>query len=71
MEKIFDAASLGSAIRKRRKEMNYTQSYLSEVSGLSITFISDIENGKATAEIGKTIRLINLLGMDVLLEGRK
>jgi HTH-type transcriptional regulator / antitoxin HipB len=70
MEKIFDAASLGGAIRRRRKELNYTQSYLSEVSGLSITFISDLENGKATAEIGKTIRLINLLGMDMQLEGR-
>ena len=70
MEKIFDAASLGVAIRRRRKELNYTQSYLSEVSGLSITFISDLENGKATAEIGKTIRLINLLGMDMQLEGR-
>ncbi|WP_270389722.1 hypothetical protein [Mediterraneibacter faecis] len=31
---------------------------MSEFTGLSITFISDVERGKPTAEIEKTIRLI-------------
>lgn len=52
------------------KELHYTQAYLSEFSGLSITFISDVERGKPTAEIEKTIRLINLLGLDLLVEKR-
>ena len=38
---------------------------------LSVTFISDLERGKPTAEIEKTIRLINILGMDLLVEKRK
>ena len=53
--KITDTASLGNAIRSRRKELNYTQGYISEITGLSISFLSDLENGKPTAEIGKTI----------------
>ncbi len=68
--KITDTASLGNAIRSRRKELNYTQGYISEITGLSISFLSDLENGKPTAEIGKTIEVINLLGLDILVEVR-
>ena len=68
--KIIDSKSLGQAIRARKKELNYTQAYLAEFTGFSTTFISDLENGKPTAEIEKTIRLINILGMDLLVERR-
>ncbi|MDD7612128.1 MAG: helix-turn-helix domain-containing protein [Spirochaetales bacterium] len=68
--KITDAASLGNAIRLRRKELKYTQGYISEITGLSISFLSDLENGKLTCEIGKTIEVINLLGLDILVEAR-
>lgn len=67
---VTDTASFGAALRKRRKELGYTQAFLSEFSGLSITFISDIERGKPTSELGKALRLANLLGMDCLLIGR-
>ena len=68
--KIIDTKSLGQTIRSRRKELGYTQGFLSDFTGLSITFISDLENGKPTAEIEKTIRLINILGLDLLIEKR-
>lgn len=68
--KITDASSLGTAIRNRRKELHYTQSYLSAFTGLSITFISDVERGKPTAELEKTIRLANILGLDLFIEKR-
>ena len=69
--KITDTASLGNAIRSRRKELNYTQGYISEITGLSVSFLSDLENGKLTCEIGKTIEVINLLGLDILVETRR
>lgn len=68
--KITDSKSLGEAIRSRRKELHYTQAYLAEFTGFSVSFISDLERGKATAEIGKAIYLINMLGMDLLMEKR-
>lgn len=68
--KITDSKSLGAAIRARRKELEYTQAYLAEFTGLSVTFISDVERGKPTAEIEKVIRLINILGMDITVEKR-
>ena len=68
--KISDAKSLGAAIRERRKELNYTQAFLSEFTGLSASFISDLERGKPTAEIEKTLLVINMLGMDLCIEKR-
>ena len=68
--KITDAKSYGKAIRKRRKELGYTQAYLAEFTGFSVSFISDLERGKATAEIGKSIYLANLLGRDLYMENR-
>lgn len=38
-----DEASLGNAIRSWRKELKYTQGYISEITGLSVSFLSDLE----------------------------
>lgn len=70
MKAITSAEEFGRAIRERRKALHYTQSYLSEYTGISASFISDLENGKPTAELGKAIYLANLLGMDCILSAR-
>ena len=67
---ISDAKDFGAALRRRRRELGYTQLFLSEFSGLSVTFISDLENGKSTAELGKAIALANILGLDCILKPR-
>ena len=67
---ITDAKEFGAALRRRRKELGYTQVFLSEFSGFSVTFISDLENGKSTAELGKAIYLANILGLDCSLTPR-
>lgn len=68
--KIKDAAAFGRAVREKRKQLGYTQGYLAEFTGLSVSFISDLERGKATAELGKAIELVQLLGMDLVLMDR-
>ena len=65
---VTDVKAFGEIIRKRRKELGYTQAYLSEFSGFSVSFISDLENGKSTTEIGKALYLANLLGLDCIDE---
>ncbi len=67
---VTDVKAFGEIIRKRRKELGYTQAYLSEFSGFSVSFISDLENGKSTTEIGKALYLANLLGLDCILKPR-
>ena len=62
---ISDSEMFGDALKKRRKELGYTQRYISEFTGFSISFISDLENGKSTAELGKSLYLAGLLGLDI------
>ena len=51
--KITSVVDFGKAIQQQRKRMGYTQAYLAEVTGFSTSFISNLENGKVTAELGK------------------
>lgn len=67
---VTDPAEFGRMLRKRRKELKYTQSYLSEFTGLSVSFISNLENGKETAELGKTLYYASILGLDVEINKR-
>ena len=67
---VADAVSFGKALRARRKKLGYTQSYVAEVSCMSVSFISDLERGKATAELGKAMFLANILGLDVSMSVR-
>lgn len=65
-----DAKEFGQIIRERRKKLNYTQGHISEMSGLSVSFISDLERGKSTIELGKAVFLANLLGLDCSVDAR-
>ena len=63
--KIYDSDSFGEAIRKRRKSLGYTQKDLSDFTGLSVSFISDLERGKKTAELEKSLYVAGILGLDL------
>ncbi len=65
MMRITDPKTFGTAIRNRRNELKYTQAFLSEFTGFSVTFISDLERGKPTAELGKALHLASILGLDI------
>ena len=68
---ITDAKLFGETIKKRRKALGYTQVFLSSFSGISVSFLSDLENGKTTIELEKAIRVANLLGLDCSLTVRE
>lgn len=69
--KVYDTKELGSALKQRRKELGYTQKYISDFTGYSISFISELENGKTTAELGKALKILNIMGLDLILEKRE
>ncbi|HJG30219.1 MAG TPA: helix-turn-helix domain-containing protein [Collinsella ihuae] len=65
-----DTADLGRLIRDERKRQHMTQTELADVSGVGITYLSQLENGKETAEIGKALNVLTMLGMDLYAERR-
>ena len=58
---------LGAALRAQRKAQGLTLEQVSDLSGLGIRFLSGLERCKATAELGKTLEVATLLGLDCLL----
>lgn len=59
---------LGELVKKRRKELGMNQHELALVSGTGVRFISDLENGKATCELGKTLDVLVNLGVEIELK---
>ncbi|MDP3560928.1 MAG: helix-turn-helix domain-containing protein [Legionellaceae bacterium] len=59
---------LGDAIEAERKRRKLTQGQLADISDTSINFISQIERGKKTAQIGKVIDVLQILGMQLVIE---
>jgi y4mF family transcriptional regulator len=62
--RIVDAAGLGAAIRAARKAQGLTQKELADFfSSFSREFLSDLENGKPTVELERTLAVVNALGL--------
>jgi CheY-like chemotaxis protein len=55
--------SLGAAIRERRKALGFTLSNMSERTGVSLGYLSQIELGKNSASIETLYRICLALGM--------
>ena len=58
-------ADIGQMARERRKALGLTIHQLSDLSGLSLGFIVDMEKGKATSAIGKVLHALGILGIDL------
>lgn len=64
-ELISSAEELGKRIREARKEQGLTQEELAGISGTGQRFISDIEKGKETAQLGKVLLVLAVLGIAI------
>lgn len=60
-------SEIGSFIKKARKAQGLTQSDLAGMAGTNRRFISELENGKETAEIGKALHVMSVLGIAINL----
>ncbi len=59
----YTAKHIGQLIRKTRKSLGLTQKDLSLTSGTGLRFIIDLEKGKPTCQLEKTLLVLNTLGI--------
>jgi HTH-type transcriptional regulator/antitoxin HipB len=64
----YTAEQIGKLIRETRKKLGVTQRDLALTSGTGLRFIIDLEKGKETCEIGKALRILNTLGIQITLK---
>jgi HTH-type transcriptional regulator/antitoxin HipB len=67
---IKTASELGKIIRTFRKSHDLTLEKVSGLSHLSMRFLSELERGKETAELGKVLETLNKLGLEVIIQPR-
>ena len=60
--------NLGEKIREKRKHMRMTQKALSEQSGVSLSFISDIEKGRTSPSIATMLKICEALDLPPYLQ---
>jgi y4mF family transcriptional regulator len=68
--KVTTAADIGAAVRKKRKEDGLTLADAAALCGVGYRFMSDLENGKETVQVGKLLQVVTALGLDVCIESR-
>ena len=61
---------LGVIIRERRKKAKLTQMKTASLAGVGARFLSELERGKPTAQIGKTLKVVQLLGLELRIDER-
>lgn len=68
--KIENAAELGRLIRDSRVEQHFTLERVSGMTNIGMRFLSELERGKETAQLGKVLQLIHQLGLEVIIQPR-
>ena len=69
--KVITVANIGAAIRKKRRDDGLTLADAAALCGVGYRFMSDLENGKTTAQLGKVLQVLQALGLDVFVELKK
>jgi len=67
---VRSAVDIGAAIRKKRKEDGLTLADAAGLCNVNYRFLSDLENGKATAQLGKVVQVLHALGIEIELKDR-
>lgn len=70
MLRITSSIDLGKAIRQTRIEQKMTQSQLAIICGVGTRFIVDLEKGKPTCVLDKSIKVAMALGINLVIANK-
>ena len=68
--KIVSTKDIGKIVRNTRKKQGATQSEFASLCGVGVRFISELENGKPTAQVGKLLQVLKCLGLEMEIHPR-
>lgn len=67
---VLSVAELGRIARAHRKNRRLTLETVSGLGNLSPRFLSEFERGKETAEIGKILKALRTMGLEIVIQPR-
>ncbi|MCY3841170.1 MAG: type II toxin-antitoxin system Y4mF family antitoxin, partial [Gammaproteobacteria bacterium] len=59
---------IGKTVRSTRRSLGVTQRKLAMAAGTGLRFVIDLEKGKPTCQLGKTLAVLSTLGVEVAFE---
>lgn len=65
---MLSSKEFGAAIRAARKAQGLRQDQLAGATGVETRFLIDLEAGKATAQLGKSLAVAAALGLQLKFE---
>lgn len=68
--KVGDVGQIGAAIRAKRRSIGMRQEELASLAGVGARFLSEVENGKPSAEIGRVLHVLRRLGLELSIRPR-
>lgn len=67
--RIQDSVELGRVLRQVRKSQGLTQQELALIANTAPRFLSELERGKPTCQLGKALHVARCLGVQLELTG--
>jgi y4mF family transcriptional regulator len=64
---IQSVSDVGTAIRAERKAKGMTQQQFADLAGVGRRFLSELESGKPTSEIGKVLKVAAAVGLRLMI----
>jgi y4mF family transcriptional regulator len=61
--RIKNALEMGKLVRSTRKKLGVTQSQLAAASGIGVRFLRELEKGKPSCQLDKTLYVLRMLGI--------
>jgi transcriptional regulator with XRE-family HTH domain len=69
-EKVNSPADIGIMVRRKRKADGLTLADAAAMCNVGYRFLSDLENGKPTSQIGKILQVLSGLGLEITIQPR-
>ncbi len=63
--KLYDASAIGAAIRDLRRAKGISQASLANATGINRTYLSNLEQGRFSEQLGRLFAIFRQLGAHV------
>jgi transcriptional regulator with XRE-family HTH domain len=60
------ASQFGRLVKSRRKKLGMTQDDVALASGVSRRFVIELESGRSTCELGRSLMVASVVGLKIL-----
>ena len=64
---MLTTSDIGAAVRRARKAMGLRQDELAAAAGVGLRFLVELERGKPTVQLGRTLAVLAAAGLDLQL----